>query len=37
MATMQHPDQRTVVADIEPGAVPRVVFLALLVPASGRG
>jgi hypothetical protein len=37
MATMQHSDQRTVIADIESGAAPSVVVLAWLVPASGRG
>jgi hypothetical protein len=37
MATMQHPNQRTVIGDIEPGAKPTAVAAAPLVWASGRG
>jgi hypothetical protein len=37
MATMQHPNQRTVMGDIEPGAKPTAVVLAPSVCASGRG
>ncbi len=37
MATMQHPNQRTVIGDVESGAKPRAVGPAPLVWASGRG
>jgi hypothetical protein len=37
MATMQHPIQRTVMGDIEPGAKPTAVVPAPPVWASGRG
>jgi hypothetical protein len=37
MATMQHPNQRTGMGDIEPGAKPTAVVPAPPVWASGRG